>query len=130
MNKFLFKIIAVILFLVFAQFSDVAAQTSSEIERLTAEIAKNPNYDLLYAERGILYTWNGKFYDSNAKSIANSIDENRAKALADADTILKLNPNNYKAYYIRGLVDFSKTNFEKAAELKSKSNYYRQYLSG
>jgi tetratricopeptide (TPR) repeat protein len=101
---------------------NVFAQTSQEIERLTAEIAKNPQYDSLYAERGILYTWNGRFYDSSAKSIANSIDENRAKALADADMALKINPNNYKAYYIRGLVDSSKTNFEKAAELKSISN--------
>jgi tetratricopeptide (TPR) repeat protein len=101
---------------------NVLAQTSPEIERLTAEIAKNPKYDSLYAERGILYTWNGRFYDSSAKSIANSIDENRVKALADAATALKINPNNYKAYYIRGLVDSSKTDFEKAAKLKSESN--------
>ncbi len=98
------------------------AQTSPEIERLTAEIAKNPKYDSLYAERGLLYTWNGKFYSNDAKSISNAIDENRVKALADADSALKINPNNYKAYYIRGLVDLSKTNFEKAAKLKSESN--------
>ena len=109
-------------FVVAAQITIASAQSNPEIERLTAEIAKTPTFDSLYAERGILYTWNGKFYDSNAKSIANSIDENRAKALADAEMALKINPNNYKAYYIRGLVDSSKSNFEKAAELKSKSN--------
>lgn len=106
--------------------SPLPTQTSKsqnpEIDRLTAEIAKNPTFDSLYTERGLLYTFNGKFYDSSAKSISSAIDENRAKALADAEMALKINPNNYKAYYIRGLVDNSKTNFEKAAELKSKSN--------
>lgn len=116
------KFTLAMLILLVVQFSNVIAQTSPEIERLTAEIAKTPKIDSLYAERGLLYTWNGKFYDSNAKSISNEIEENRAKALADAEMALKINPNNYKAYYIRGLVNSSKTNFQKAAELKSKSN--------
>lgn len=109
-------------FVVAAQITIASAQSNPEIERLTAEIAKTPKLDSLYVERGLLYTWNGKFYGSTAKSISNAIDENRAKALADAEMALKINPNNYKAYYIRGLVDSSKSNFEKAAELKSQSN--------
>ena len=104
------------------QFSNIVAQTSPEIEQLTAGIAKTPTFDSLYAERGLLYTWNGKFYGPTAKSISNAIDENRVKALADAEMALKINPNNYTAYYIRGLVDSSKSNFEKAAKLKSDSN--------
>jgi tetratricopeptide (TPR) repeat protein len=122
MNKQLFKAFAVISILIAFQITNVIAQTSPEIERLTAEIAKNPTFDSLYAQRGLLYTWNGKFYDVTSKSINGAIDENRVKALADADSALKINPNNYKAYYIRGLVDSSKTNFEKAAKLKSESN--------
>ncbi len=120
--KQIIKFLTLTLISIVLQFSNIAAQTSPEIERLTAEIAKNPKYDSLYAERGLLYTWNGKFYSNDAKSISSAIDENRVKALADADSALKINLNNYKAYYIRGLVDLSKTNFEKAAKLKSESN--------
>lgn len=119
-TKIAFIFAAVIVIAV--QATIILAQTSPEIDRLTAEIAKNPKDDSLYVERGLLYTWNGNFYGSSAKSISNAIDENRAKALADAEIALKINPNNYKAYYIRGLVDSSKSNFEKAAKLKSESN--------
>ena len=50
------KSIAAAVILFAAQFSNLVAQTSVEIERLTAEIARNPKYDSLYAERGLLYT--------------------------------------------------------------------------
>jgi tetratricopeptide (TPR) repeat protein len=111
------------------------AQTSPEIEKLTAEIAKNPKDDALYIKRGLLYTWKGKFVGPNVTNTSATIDENRLKALADADVALKINPNNYKAYFIRGLVKDEKTNFEKAARLKSESNivgnlYKADYSAG
>lgn len=55
MNQII-KLLTLTTILIVFQFSNIAAQTSPEIERLTAEIARNPKYDSLYAERGLLYT--------------------------------------------------------------------------
>lgn len=131
------KIIIATSVLFIFSFLNVSAQTSPEIERLTAKIAKNPKLDSLYIERGILYTWKGKFIGENVEYslIGSTIDENRLKALADAEAALKINPKNYKAYLIRGLVKDPKTNFETAAKLKSESNiigniYQADYSTG
>ncbi len=133
-------------FLTAIQFGEITAQTSPEIERLTAAIAKTPENDLLYIERGRLYTWNNKWVGPSVPygETSNAIDENRLKAIADADMAIKKNPNSYKAYafraYLIGQIGSyvkrtgADKDLEKAATLRNNSNVvaniYKYDLSG
>lgn len=125
------KIIIAISILITVQFSGIFAQTTPEIERLTADIAKNPDNYESYLERGLLYTWSGKFIGPNVafENIGKTIDENRAKAKADAEMSLKIKSFSYKPYYRRGLLFKSlgqlteaKKDFVKAAKMRNESN--------
>ena len=132
-------------FVVLAAFqaTSVSAQSSAEIERLTAAIAKAPENDQLYVERGTRYTWLEKFIGPNVPyaDIGKTIDDNRAFAKADAEKAIKINKFNYRAYTLRGIVSRSlkntvesKKDFEMAAKLRSESNIvgsiYKVDLSG
>ncbi len=129
----MFKIIAFIfapIVLTAVHFTGIQAQTSAEIDRLTAAIAKSPENDLLYVERGLLYTWNGKFIGPNVpyEGIGKAIDDNRANAFADAEKAIKINSFNYKAYYLRSIAhrsmqrsNESRKDVEQAAKLRSES---------
>ncbi|MBK7393757.1 MAG: hypothetical protein IPI64_10735 [Chloracidobacterium sp.] len=120
------KMILAVTFLVAAQITIASAQSSPEIERLTAEIAKAPENGLFVLERGFLYTWNGKFFGPGG--VGKDVDDNRAKALADAEKAMNLYPHHYKPYYLRALVGVNmgnsgyKKDFETAARLFSESN--------
>ena len=137
------KIIIAISILITIQFSGIFAQTTPEIERLTADIAKNPDNYESYLERGLLYTWSGKFIGPNVplENIGKTIDENRAKAKADAEMSLKIKSFSYKPYYRRGLLFKSlgqlteaKKDFVKAAKMRNESNVvaniYKFVVSG
>ena len=127
-------------FIVAAQITIASSQTSPEIERLTAAIAKTPEDELLYIERGRLYTWNDKWIGPNVafQDIGKTIDENRAKALADADKAVKVNSLSYKAYVFRAFIvgkvgsyfgrSVSKEDLETAAKLRNNSNIVANIL--
>jgi len=116
------------------QFGEIKAQTSPEIERLSVAIAKTPENELLYIERGKLYTWNNKWIGPNVAyaDIGKTIDENRLKALADADMAIKKNERSYKAYAFRAYLighigaQVKRTGYEmdmeKAASLRNETN--------
>ena len=118
----------------------IQAQTSPEIERLTAAIAKTPENDLLYIERGKLFAWNNKWIGPNVPfaDIGKTIDDNRAKALTDADMAIKKNPRSYKAlafraYLIKTIGSYSGRNtyqqdLETAAKLRNESNIVANIL--
>ena len=125
------KMFFAVTFVVAAQITIASAQSLAEIAKVTAQIEKDPKNPLLaswYLKRGFLYTWNGKFYtipSVETSKLAADIDINRAKALADAESALKLG-ENYKAYYLRGLVksslrrsDEAEKDFKAAGKLKA-----------
>jgi hypothetical protein len=141
-SKTIAFIIAAVILTAF-QFTAVHGQSSAEIERLTAAIAKTPENDLLYVERGMLYTWLEKFIGPNVAlaDIGKTINDNRAKAKADAEKAIKINKFNYRAYTLRAIVHRSmrntadsKKDLEQAAKLRSESNIvgsiYKADLSG
>jgi tetratricopeptide (TPR) repeat protein len=125
------------------QFTHIHAQSSTEIERLTTAISKSPENDLLYVERGMLYTWREKFIgpDVPFAVIGKTIDDNRANAKADAEKAMKINQFNYNAYVLRGIVfrslrrsADSERDFQQAAKLRSESkivaSIYKLDVSG
>ncbi len=128
------------------QFNGINAQSLAEIAEVTAQIEKDPKNPMLaslYIKRGFLYTWNGKFYTLpmvEQSQLSADVDNNRAKALADAERAIKLG-ENYKAYYLRGLVKTAlrdstaaQKDFQTAAKLKAiypiVANVYQVDTSG
>ncbi len=134
------KMFLAVTFIVTAQITIASTQTSPDIERLTAEIAKTPENELLYIERGKLYTWNDKWIGPNVpfQDIGKTIDANRAKALADADMAVKVNSLSYKAYVFRALMvgkvgsyfgrSVNKDDLETAVKLRNNSNIVANIL--
>lgn len=134
------KVVIAVTLIVAAQVTIASAQTSPEIERLTAAIAKAPENDLLYIERARLYTWKNKWIGPNVPfaDIGKTIDDNRAKALTDADMAIKINPRSYKAFALRaylinaiGSYSGRKTyqqDLETAAKLRNESNIVASIL--
>ena len=134
------KMFLAVTFVVAAQITIASAQTSPEIERLTAAIAKTPDNELLYIERGKLFTWNNKWIGPNVAyaDIGKTIDENRLNALADADMAIKKNDRSYKAYAFRAhligqIGSYAKRtsyelDIEKAASLRNESNIVARIL--
>ncbi len=130
----LIKMFLAVTLIVVAQITTASAQSSPEIDRLTAAIAKTPDNELLYIERAKLYTWNNKWIGPNVAfaDIGKTIDENRLKALADADMAVKKNDRSYKAYAFRAYLigqigaQVNRTGYEKdiekAASLRNESN--------
>lgn len=113
------------------------AQSSAEIERLTAAIAKTPENDMLYVERGYLYTWQERFIGPNVPyaEIGKTIDTNRANATADANKAIRINQHNYMAYKLRAVVlkSLGKTfdsekDVAQAAKLRSESKIVANIL--
>lgn len=143
-TKIAFAVAAIILTAV--QFTSVQSQSLAEIAEVTAEIErdpKNPMIASLYIKRGFLYTWNGSFYTKptvEQSKLLEDVDKNRANALADAERAVKKG-ENYRAYYLRGLVKSSlrdsaaaQKDFQIAAKLKSVypivANVYQVDTSG
>lgn len=125
-NTGLIKFILAMLMLLVVQSSNVLAQTSPEIERLAAEIAKNPDNDFLYLQRAILYEKRSRITEK--KELQNSSGYQK-KAYDDATMALKLNPLNFRALGFRGTFTFvghsylsAEEDLIKAAEMESKSN--------
>lgn len=134
------KMFLAVTFIVAAQITVASAQTSSEIERVTDAIAKTPENELLYIERGKLYTWNNKWIGPNVPfaDIGKTIDDNRARALADADMAIKKNPRSYKAFAFRAILiakigsnsgrDTYQQDLDTAAKLRNESNIVARIL--
>ena len=132
--KSLLALILAVTSLIALQSNQLRAQSSPEIERLTAAIAKTPDNDLLYIERGKLFTWNNKWIGPNVAyaDIGKTIDDNRLKSLADADMAIKKNPRSYKAYAFRAYLigqiggqvgrKGTEQDLEMAATLRNESN--------
>lgn len=143
-SKIGFIVVAIVLTAV--QFTSINAQSLAEIAEVTAEIEKDPKNPMLaslYIKRGFLYTWNGSFYTKPAvesSKLSEDVDKNRANALADAERAIKKG-EDYKAYYLRGLVKSSlrdsaaaQKDFQTAAKLKAiypiVANVYQVDTSG
>ncbi|MDI1243535.1 MAG: hypothetical protein PSX80_16615 [bacterium] len=141
-----YKMFLAVTFLVVAQLTIASAQSLSDIAEVTAQIEKDPRNPMLaslYIKRGFLYTWNGSFSTKPAvdpSKISEDVDRNRANALADAERAIKKG-ENYKAYYLRGLVktslrkyDEAEKDFKAAGKLKAEypivANVYQVDTSG